>query len=53
MKYTVHYSGYYGYDVNVEANDEEEARRLADEIFDNTDANKFLFEAEEVDVTEN
>ena len=34
MRYTVHYSGYYGYDVDVEASDENEAKQIADVIFE-------------------
>lgn len=33
MKYNVHFMGYYGYDVEVEANSRDEAHTKADEIF--------------------
>ena len=43
-KYTVHFSGYYGYDVDVEAKDKEQAEILAQSIFENVEPNKFYFE---------
>lgn len=36
MKYAVHYSGYYGYDVVVDAENEDDARELAD-LMEETD----------------
>ena len=41
MKYSVHFMGYFGYTVEVEANSEEEAERLATPIFEETDAREF------------
>lgn len=43
-KYTVHFSGYYGYDVDVEAKDKEQAEELAESIFEEVDPSKFYFE---------
>lgn len=51
-KYTVHFSGYYGYNVDVEANDEFEAEAKAEKIFDNVSANEFDFEPSPTDVWE-
>lgn len=51
-KYNVHFTGFYGYDVEVEAENEEQAERLADAIFDEVDPNEFFFEAEHPDIWE-
>lgn len=51
-KYRVHFIGYYGYDVEIEANNEEEARELATPIFENADANDFYFENDGADIFE-
>ena len=52
-KYTVHFSGYYGYDVNVEAENEEDAIAKAEPIFEETDdISGFTFEPESTDVFE-
>ena len=53
MRYTVHYSGYYGYDVDVEASDENEAKQIADAIFDEEeDMSTFTFIPDFVEVME-
>ena len=52
MKYNVHYSGYYAYNIKVEAENEEEASIKAAEIFENTSASEFTFEATQEDVWE-
>lgn len=51
-KYTVHFSGYYGYNVDVDANNEEEALEKASDIFDEVDPNEFVFECSQPDVME-
>ena len=55
--YTVHYMGYYGYDVKVEAEDVNEARLKADEVFDNLSNKEFCvgayFEHHTPDIWEN
>ena len=51
-KYTVHFAGYYGYDVKVEANSEEEAKEKARPIFEEANANDFWFEDNGADVFE-
>ena len=51
-KWNVHYMGYYGYDVVVEAENEEEAKRKAEPIFGNTSADKYTFIPDGVDVWE-
>ena len=43
-KYSVHFSGYYGYDVDVEAKDKVQAEELAQSIFEEVEPNKFYFE---------
>ena len=52
MKYNVHYSGYYAYNIEVEAENEEEASLKAAEIFENVSANEFTFEATQEEVWE-
>lgn len=52
MKYNVHFMGYYGYDVEVEANSEDEAEDKATAIFEETNANEFFFESNGVDIWE-
>lgn len=49
-KYIVHYSGYYGYDVEVVAENEAEAEIEADAIFDEVDPSDFWFEPSPVDI---
>lgn len=51
-KYLVHYSGYYSYDVEVEASDEDEAREIADQMHDETDPTNFWFELDSVHIEE-
>lgn len=55
--YTVHFMGYYGYDVEVEAEDVNEARLKADEVFDNLSNEEFcngaIFESNGYDIWEN
>ena len=51
-KYNVHFCGYYGYDVEVEAENEEQAEVLADKIFEDADPNEFIFEAARPDIWE-
>ena len=51
-KYSVHFSGYYGYDVDVEAKDKEHAEELAQSIFENVNPNKFYFESGTTEVFE-
>lgn len=52
MKYNVHYSGYYGYTITVEASSREEAEAKADKAFENVSANEFDFEPSPTDVWE-
>lgn len=42
-EYQVHFEGYYSYDVKVKAEDENEARIHAEDIFEDADANEFMF----------
>ena len=42
-KYTVPFEGFYGYDVKVEAENETDARLIARNIFEEADANEFIF----------
>ena len=49
-KYNVHYMGYYGYDVVVEAENEEEARDIADGY--EPEECEYYYEAETPDVWE-
>lgn len=51
-KYTVHFMGFYGYDVEVEAETEDEARELAEPIFEEADVRDFFFESNGTDVWE-
>lgn len=51
-KYTVHFMGYYGYDVTVEAGNEEEAKEKARPIFEDADPSDFFFESNGTDVWE-
>lgn len=51
-KYKVHFSGYYGYDITVNAEDENQAIHRATNAFDDEDANNFWFENENIDVIE-
>ena len=55
--YTVHYMGYYGYDVTVEAEDVNEARVKADGVFENLSNKEFCdgayFENHTPDIWEN
>ena len=51
-KYIVHFMGYYGYDVAVEADNEDEAKEKAQPIFDDADANDFFFESNGTDIWE-
>ena len=51
-KYNVHYSGYYAYDIEVEADDMVDALEKADLIFDDTDPNEFVFEPSPTDMWE-
>ena len=50
--YKVHYSGYYGYTIEVNANSPEEAEAKADKAFENVSANEFAFEPEPTDIWE-
>lgn len=50
--YNVHFSGYYGYDIKVEAEDEDEAIDKAAEIFEEVPASEFDFEATQEEVWE-
>ena len=45
MKYNVHFMGYYGYDIKVEANSKDEAHAKADGIFCNLSNEEFCNEA--------
>jgi ribosome maturation factor RimP len=51
-KYSVHFSGYYAYDVDVEAENEEEAQEKAESIIENVEPNDFYFENGQTDVWE-
>ena len=51
-KYEVHFEGFYGYDIEVEAENEEVARNKAEILFDEADANEFMFIPNGVDVME-
>lgn len=51
-KYTVHFMGYYGYDIEVEAESEEEAIIKATPIFDEADVRNFNFVSNGTDVWE-
>ena len=51
-KYTVHFEGFYGYDIQVIADTETDARLMAQDIFEETDANEFLFTNNGVEVFE-
>lgn len=51
-KYLVHYSGYYSYEVEVEASDEDEAREIADQMHDEADPADFWFELDSVHIEE-
>ena len=50
--YNVHFSGYYGYDIKVEAESEEEAIDKATELFEEVPASELNFEAAQEDVWE-
>ena len=50
--YTVHFSGYYGYDVEVEAENEEQAKIVATPIFEDADSEDFIFIPDAIDVME-
>ena len=50
--YTVHYMGYYSYDVTVMAENEEDARAKANPLFEDANTNDFHFEPNGTDVWE-
>lgn len=56
MKYRVHFMGYYGYDIDVEADNEDEAKEKADKIFCDLSDEEFCrdvyFESNGTDVWE-
>ena len=49
MKYNVHFMGYYGYDIEVEANNKNEAHEKADALFCNLSNEEFYNGATFVD----
>ncbi len=51
-KYRVHFSGYWKYDVDIEAENENAASRKAFDIFENTPTDEFWFEDAHKDVWE-
>ena len=51
-EYVVHFMGYYGYDVKVKAESEEEARAKAEPIFEDVSANDYTFVPDGVDIWE-
>lgn len=51
-KYTVHFSGYYGYTVDVEAENKEEALAKAEAVYVDVDPREFAFEEEQPDIWE-
>lgn len=51
-KYTVHFSGYWGYDIDVKAKNKEEAIKKAEEIFEDVSVKKYYYESGETDVWE-
>lgn len=52
MRYTVHYSGYYGFDIEVEAKGKEEAEEKADRIFDDVEPEDYIYDPAPTDVIE-
>ena len=52
MKYNVHYSGYYAYNIEVDAENEDEASKKAAEIFDTVPADEFTFESTQEEIWE-
>lgn len=56
MKYNVHFMGYYGYDIKVEADSEDEAKEKAEVIFENLPNDEFCnnatFESNGTDIWE-
>ena len=52
MKYNVHFSGYYAYNIEVEAKSEEEARDKAEKIFWDVPLEDMTFEPSPEDIWE-
>ena len=51
-KYNVHFSGYYAYNIEVEAKDEDEASWKAAELFEDVDPNEFVYEPTQEEIWE-
>ena len=51
-KYNVHFSGYYAYNIEVEAKNEDEAIDKAAMLFEDVDPNEFMYESTQEDVWE-